>query len=143
VTPTSVVIDASATIAWAFNERDRQAQLDGLLVGRVLTAPAIWRLEVVNIALVKERRRTITPVESERVLELVEGLGIEVVEDAAEVSLRELAAAARPLQLSAYDSAYLQLAVARQMPLLTMDHNLQNAARRLGVGLVLDRHRAS
>jgi len=43
---------------------------------------------------------------------------------------------ARQFRLSAYDAAYLELALREQLPLATLDDALQNAAREAGVALI-------
>ncbi|MCA8953155.1 MAG: type II toxin-antitoxin system VapC family toxin [Planctomycetes bacterium] len=48
---------------------------------------------------------------------------------------------ARPHQLTSYDALYLELAIGVGKPLCTLDHGMQDAARRLGVELVIDRDR--
>ena len=52
--------------------------------------------------------------------------------------LEKLALLARPHQLTAYDAVYLELATTLGLPLCTMDRNLKQAAKRLGVTLIQD-----
>lgn len=42
---------------------------------------------------------------------------------------------ARTEKLTAYDAAYLELALRRNLPLLTRDHALGDAARRVGIAV--------
>lgn len=53
----SAVIDASATLAWLYQEAELGADELALLESGVMFAPPLWRLEVINSILVKERRR--------------------------------------------------------------------------------------
>jgi predicted nucleic acid-binding protein len=47
----------------------------------------------------------------------------------------EVLSVAREHDLSAYDAAYLELALRKGLPLATLDTRLRNAARRAGVEL--------
>ena len=68
-----------------------------------------------------------------RYLVLLESLGIEVIFPSVNQSLISLSTLARPHQLTAYDAVYLDLAITRGVPLYTLDKNLQQAAKKLGV----------
>lgn len=50
------VLDASVTLAWLFNEAGRVPALDGQIEPLGLVAPWLWRFEVVNVVLLRERR---------------------------------------------------------------------------------------
>jgi predicted nucleic acid-binding protein len=47
--------------------------------------------------------------------------------------LEQLAAFARPYQLTAYDAAYLHVAETKSATMLTLDQNLIDAAKRLAI----------
>lgn len=132
----SVVIDASATLAWLFGEEDPNGWLADNLVSATLLAPVLWRLEVVNAIVVKERRKQITEVQGDRFLEILDGLPIAMIPPDVTQSLRQLARLARMHQLTSYDATYLDSAHKTAAALLTLDGNLQNAARRNGVSLI-------
>lgn len=134
-----IVADCSAVMAWALNETPHAEQVRDAVTRSDLVVPPVWRLEVVNTVLVQERRRRLTPERSAAILDQIERLGAEQPLDLSERSLPQIAQLARPHQLSSYDAAYLDIAVSLGLPLLTLDNNLQDAARRLGVPLVLDR----
>ncbi|MFZ4734260.1 MAG: type II toxin-antitoxin system VapC family toxin, partial [Pirellulales bacterium] len=63
------LIDASITLAWLFDEGGRGGVLDRQIEPLELVAPWLWRLEVVNVILVRERCRQITPAQGTRLLE--------------------------------------------------------------------------
>lgn len=133
----SVVIDASVAISWLLGEVDGLVLVDELMQSEKLFAPPIWRAEVVNVILKKERQRSLTRDTGNAFLTELDSIGIQV-QSPPEQSLTEMAEFARPHQLSSYDAAYLQLAVALNARLMTLDRNLQSAAQRLGISLVLD-----
>jgi len=132
----AVVVDASATLAWLFGEGDPAAWLEANLSSMKLSAPPLWRLEVVNVIVVKERRKQITESQGEQFLMILEALPIAIVPSQNEQSLLDLAKLARTHQLTAYDAAYLDLARSEQASLLTLDANLIDAAQRINVPLV-------
>lgn len=130
------LIDASVTLAWLFDESGRGAALDRQLKPLQLVAPWLWRLEVVNAVVARERRRQITEVQGIRLLSTLECVAVEVVPEPATRTLNGLAQTARPHQLTAYDAVYLDLAISLGLPLLTDDMNLRAAALRIGMELI-------
>jgi predicted nucleic acid-binding protein len=131
-----IIIDASITIGWLFNESEGIKRIGPTLTNADLVAPWLWRLEVVNAVLVKERGKVITVAQSTHMLELLEDLNAEIVGEPAVRTLTGLAAVARPHQLTSYDAIYLELAMSLKLPLFTRDNNLRAAAKRVGVKLV-------
>jgi len=130
-----VVVDASATLAWLFGEDDPCGWIESHLQSDGLIAPSLWQLEVVHAILKKERQHHLTSDQAAAFLNVLDTLSIEIVPPRNQ-TLQDLAAFARPHQLSAYDAIYLDLALQRKVAILTLDHNLQDAARRLKIGLI-------
>lgn len=128
------MLDASVALSWAFEDEAEEyadAVLEGLS-GSGAVVPDLWGYEVVNALLAGERRRRIMPAESARFLTLLRDLPIEV-EEMTFSELSDLASLAREYGLSAYDAAYLGVAVRRGIPLATRDCSLREAARTSGV----------
>lgn len=129
------VLDASITLAWAFDdERDARA-LDALerLRGEEAAAASLWPLEVTNGLLAAERRGRIDAADSIRFIHLVRSLPI-VVDPVARVRVFEATLAlARRHRLTTYDAAYLELAVRLGVPMATLDGDLRTAAVAEGV----------
>ncbi len=132
----AVVVDASATLAWLFGEGDPAAWLEANLSSMSLSAPPLWRLEVVNAIVVKERRKQLTESQGNQFLDILDALPIAIVQPQNVQTLQELASLSRTHQLTAYDAAYLALALAEHASLLTLDANLIDAARRINVPLI-------
>lgn len=131
-----IVIDASTALAWAFDEEDFAGRFADPIASERILAPPIWRLEVVNVILRNERQRLITPDQGDRILGALGSIGVEIVDPQSEHTLEQLATFARPHQLTAYDAAYLEVALSASAALLTLDQNLKDAAIRLGVPLI-------
>ena len=132
---TGIVIDASVALAWCFPD-EASEYADGVLValdGRTAMVPAIWSLEITNALLVGERRKRIRKPEVRRFIELLKGLSI--LEDGQPFAdtVSNILPLAREHDLSAYDAAYLDVAVRHGAPLATLDKALQKAGRAAGL----------
>lgn len=133
----ALVLDASVTLAWAF-EDEGNAYTDLVLESLATVkafVPNIWPLEVGNALLVAERRGRLNQAASVQFLALLWQLPIVVEAERAELMLGEILALAREQRLSTYDAAYLHLAMRRGFPLATNDEVLRQAATRAGVSL--------
>lgn len=131
-----IIIDASVTLAWLFEEDTAKAKLKRILDQSQLVAPWLWRLEVTNAVLIRERRKIFTEAQAVRVLQLIDDMTIELVAEPLSRTAIGLAQAARPYQLTSYDAVYLDLAIRLGVALFTRDNNLRAAAGRVGIKLV-------
>ncbi len=132
------VVDASVALAWHFDDEVSEYAdrvLERLRRDQALV-PAIWPLEVANGLLIAERRKRLSAAKLARAVELTQELAISVSEQGAEVALGPVRDLARAEKLSAYDAAYLELAMREGLPLATQDAALREAAERVGVALV-------
>jgi predicted nucleic acid-binding protein len=132
-----IVIDASVALAWCFPD-EASDYADGVLLaleGRTALVPPIWSVEISNALLVGERRKRIRHPEARRFVELLKGLSI--LEDAQPFADRvtNILPLARGYDLSAYDAAYLDVAVRQGVPLATLDAALQKAGRAAGINI--------
>lgn len=130
------VLDASVTLSWAFEDERSQPALEVLerLRQDEAAVASLWPLEVTNGLMAAERRGRLTSADAGRFLHLVRSLPI-VIDPVARVRAFEATRSlARKHRLTAYDAAYLELAVRRGIPLVTLDGELQAAAEAEGVG---------
>ena len=132
-----LVVDASVTMSWCFPDEENPYAHSVLRLLREVDAvvPAIWPLEVANALVVAERRRRLKPAETTRFLALIRGLDVTVDRETSNQALGETLSLARRYALSAYDAAYLELAIREGLPIATLDKDLERAARRLGLKL--------
>ena len=119
----AVVVDASVLCAVIFDEAERQEAMQ-LLAGRQLWAPRLLDHEVINVAAKKQRRGLPGNVVERALINFLEHQ-IDMVNPA---PIEQYALAAR-YGLSGYDAAYLWLAAAMRVPLLTFDRKLAVAAK--------------
>jgi predicted nucleic acid-binding protein len=131
------VLDCSVTMAWCFDDEatpHTDSVRDSLaIVGAVV--PSIWPLEVANATIVGERRKRLDEARSRRFITLLESLPIAVDDETSTRAFGDISHLARAYQLSAYDAAYLELAVRRGLPLACLDGKLKAAATAAGVSL--------
>jgi predicted nucleic acid-binding protein len=97
--------------------------------------PELWPLEVANALLVGERRKRSTQADTMTWLGFLASLPIAVDEETRAYAFGSTLSLARDHSLSAYDAAYLELAMRRGLPLATLDDKLKAAARAVGVPL--------
>jgi predicted nucleic acid-binding protein len=131
------VLDGSVTLAWLFqDEKDPYADaIVAKLPGVEMVVPRLWHLEVANVLLVGERRKRCSQADSAAWLSFLAGLPI-VVDSATESQAwTDVISLARQHGLTAYDAAYLELALRQGIPLATLDAPLKAAARVLGVAI--------
>jgi predicted nucleic acid-binding protein len=129
------VLDGSVALAWCFPDEKApypQAVLDSLSEARAVV-PSLWPLEVGNSLLVGERRKRSTQADTVNWLGFLVSLPIAVEDEAIGRAWGDVLNLARAHNLSAYDAAYLELALRRGLPLATLDDQLKAAARAVGV----------
>jgi predicted nucleic acid-binding protein len=105
----------------------------GRLQGEDAIAPAIWPFEVANGLRTAERRGRLDGAELPRLRQMLESLPVRVDTVTLSHVLAEVLEAARSLDLSASDAAYLTVASDRGAPFATGDERLREACRRAGV----------
>jgi predicted nucleic acid-binding protein len=131
----SIIVDASVALAWCLPDEpnplaekalDRLADEDGLV-------PALFWFEVRNVLLTAERRSRIEAAHADEAMSWLREMPFTA--DPGDDDVRVLALA-RKHGLTAYDAAYLALALAKQAPLATLDGALAHAAGKEGVAVV-------
>ncbi len=129
-----IVVDCSYALAMVMPGETRPAGLAQVAAGRLLV-PAIWPFEVANAFRSAVRRARITSEEILAVCGRIEALQFEMagVHDAA---VRQHYLASSSHGLTAYDAAYLELALQRRGPLATLDASLARAAAQAGVEVI-------
>jgi predicted nucleic acid-binding protein len=129
------VLDGSVALAWYFKD-EADPYADAVAAGFPgvrAVVPAIWPLEVANAVLMGERRKRSTEAQAVQWLGYLGSLPIIVDDETAARAWSDILSLARTRLLSAYDAAYLELAVRRGLPLATLDDKLKAAAKAAGV----------
>lgn len=130
------VLDASVTMSWILSEESSAAGLrlrDKLTTERAVV-PALWTYEVANALLMAVGRGRLGAELLAESAAIIANLPIDLVEPGRDMtSVLDLAA---QHGLSAYDAAYLHLALTSDVPLATVDERLASAARAAGVSVI-------
>lgn len=134
----SIVLDSSVALAGIFSDEKNDA------ISRVLefvaesgaVVPALWRLEVANGLTMALRRGRINAQFRRAALEDLARLEIAIDRQTDAQAWGETLALADRFGLTMYDAAYLELAQRRRVPLATLDGELRESGRALGIEMV-------
>jgi predicted nucleic acid-binding protein len=133
------VIDASVVLTWCFpDENTPLAQhVAGLFQrGDTAIAPPFWPHEVLNALLVGEKRKRISKALVRSFLDELATLPIVLEQFPTAVVFDRIQGLSRDHSLTAYDAAYLDLAVESGLALATLDQDLARACKKGRVRLV-------
>ena len=133
------VLDASVVLTWCFpdeNSAVAKQVADMFKQGDTALAPSFWPHEVLNALLVGEKRKRISQALMRRFLDDLAKLPIALEHVPAAVVFSRVQRLSREHDLTAYDAAYLDLALDNGLPLATLDDDLVRACRKAGVKLV-------
>lgn len=136
---TAFILDASVAVAWCIDD-ESSAKTDALLVRAGddgIVVPPHWHLEVVNVLLMAEKRSRLENGAAALRLQTFAKIQIAVDDELAAQAWTRVREIAERENLTAYDAAYLELASRSALPLATLDRALAEAARRIGVALLL------
>lgn len=134
----SFVLDNSVAMCWLLND-GRPAHIayaeDVLkaLLATTATVPGLWALEAANVVAKAETKGLATEDRTRAFASALARLPFVIDDETARHALGETLNLARRYKLSAYDAAYLELAVRKGLPLATLDADLAKAAKKAGV----------
>lgn len=123
----SIVVDASVVAASLLRERHTDAARTLLISTAEVHAPALLSLEIANAIWKAHRRNLLSGAEADVLMAQFRALRI-AIHERDDLTDRALDLALRH-DRSAYDCAYLALAVALGIPLVTADERFVNALR--------------
>jgi predicted nucleic acid-binding protein len=134
----SLVLDASLTLSWYF-EDERKSAVDAVLdqvAADGAVVPSLWRIEVANGFQTALRRKRIDADFRDRALQHLGLLPIAVDAETDTYVWTSTLQIADRFGLTVYDAAYLELAQRRSLPLASLDKELSEASRALGVPIL-------
>lgn len=135
------VLDASVALLWLAPGTNpagvdaAEATLVALKDSQAVV-PSLWALEVANVVAKLEAKAVVTEADSQRYVALLGQLNIVTDPATATHALGDTLNLARRYKLSAYDAAYLELALRSGLPLATLDAGLARAATTAGVQML-------
>jgi predicted nucleic acid-binding protein len=131
------VLDNSITMRWLFGDGSPSDQayakqvLAAISDGNVVV-PSIWCLEVSNVIARAENKYGLTEAHSSEFVHTLQQVHIHVDPETCRHAMSNTLQLARRYKLSAYDAAYLELALREGLPLATLDEGLKEAAKKTG-----------
>ncbi len=133
------VVDASIVLTWCFLDEEAQKAekiSERIALGDRPAVTAFWRHEGLNALLVGERRRRLTNELIQAFIKDLEQLPAEIDTPAAGTVFHSTKDLCRKHGLTAYDAAYLELAMRHRIALATADDALERAALAEGIEIV-------
>lgn len=127
-----VVVDASCVIAVIADELPKEAIIEKT-EGKHLISPSTLPFEIANALSRMFRRNLITLEQAQKMLEVYESIPIQLVDT---IEIEDVIDTAHSLNMYAYDAYMVVCAVLHRSPLLTLDQQLQEKARRQGVLII-------
>jgi predicted nucleic acid-binding protein len=134
----SLVLDSSVTLAWIYDDEttDPIRQVFATVADHGAFVPALWRLEVANSLTVAMRRKRIDAGFRRAALADLALLDITADAHTEGHAWSDTLELADRFRLSLYDTAYLELARRRGLPLATLDGELREAGEALGIAVL-------
>lgn len=134
----SFILDCSVTMAWFFEDEvsDYSERVLEHVTHSTALVPAIWPVEVANALVVAERKKRISHIHAATFKENLNLLLIQVDDTLLHKPINTIFELAKETGLTAYDSAYLELAMRKMLPIATLDRDLKKAAEKLAVELL-------
>jgi len=134
--PVLIVIDTSVAMSWLFpDERDFGARLAQMrdMPG---IAPAVLPFEMCNALQMAVRRGRLIIDDALGAIDLFYELGIEIEPPPGDAAAKRITALCNAHEITAYDAAYVELAMRRGAPLATYDERMRAAAAKAGVTIL-------
>jgi len=134
----SFVLDSSITLAWIYADEttDAVTRVFELLRQEGALVPGLWRLEVANVLQMGVHRARHDRTFRDAALAGLIEFPIQVDPETDVRAWGATLELAERYRLTLYDAAYLELAVRRNLPLATLDAELQAAAKAMKVKLL-------
>jgi predicted nucleic acid-binding protein len=132
----SWVIDCSFSMALLLPDESSaavRAFFSELAAQDILWVPGLWWYETANVLAVAERKKRLHQADSSRALVLFAALKLQTDHSSGGSYALRLIEVARSWNLSAYDAAYLELALRKGATLLSLDRTLLDAAGQCGI----------
>lgn len=134
-----IVVDASVTLAWVLADETvtgAEAVLDRIVTSGALV-PSVWPMEVTNSLVVAYRRQRLASDQLQGALETLAALPISVIPTGLDRGAGRILNLCHRHGLTAYDAAYLDLAIEHGLGLATLDRRLVSSASAEQVPLII------
>jgi predicted nucleic acid-binding protein len=129
------VLDASVVLTWCFPDENidlAQRVADRFKQGDTALAPSFWPHEVLNALNAGEKRKRISEAMIRSFLDDLAALPVLLEQIPAGIVFDRIQSLSRKHGLTAYDAAYLDLALENGLALATLDETLLRACKNAG-----------
>ena len=123
-----LIADTNTFLAVALNEPEKE-MLVRATEGYDLIAPSVLPYEIGNALSALVKRRVLSGAEMPKVWDEVQRIPVELVS----IDIRAALLVAGQFNLYAYDAYFLQCAMERRLPLLSLDKRVGSVAEELGI----------
>jgi predicted nucleic acid-binding protein len=133
------VLEASNFMTWCFPDEESQKAhqaAERIAAGDRVIVPAFWRHEMLNALLVGEKRKRLTPELTQSFIGDLDRLPVDIDIPSSAVVFNTVQALCRKHGLTAYDAAYLEIAIRENNALATVDQDLRRASVAEGIELL-------
>lgn len=137
-TTSDFVLDYSVTMSWCFDDEVTdygEAILDSL-DNHQAVVPTIWPLEVTNVLLMAIRRKRLNKAKAAAFLDRLGDFPIELANSKPISAMSTIFSLGADKKITSYDASYLDLAIARNIKIATLDKGLIKAAKAVGVKII-------
>lgn len=133
----ALILDSSVALSLAFEDEfdEYSSHVFETIRQHGALVPQLWFLEVANILSSGVKRSRITDSDARRFLSLLAAQPIQAFEEKSPGAAEEYYTLSRRFLLTAYDAAYLRLALSSGLPLASKDKALNHAAKAAGIVL--------
>lgn len=129
-----IVIDASLVVAWLLEESAPEASsIFETLPDDIATVPCHWALEISNALRSHLKAGELTADDFLVIMEDLDKLHVRIEQPPHPDEIGPLVQFSVEHGLTAYDAAYVQLALRHQAVLATLDKNMRRAAQKLAI----------
>ncbi|WP_245817993.1 type II toxin-antitoxin system VapC family toxin [Granulicella rosea] len=133
------MLDSSVALSWCFKDEQTPETVGVLSMAktRAIFVPPIWHVEMSNILGMALRKGRLNKAEVLGAIGLFAALELHTDSTVRPTGPGTLVPLMQLHRLTAYDAAYLELALRLNLPLATLDKQLAAAASNAGVALIL------
>jgi predicted nucleic acid-binding protein len=130
-----IVVDAPVVVAWLLDENvsEAPASIFDTLADEIVAVPCHWPLEIGNALRSQLKTGRLTAHDFLKVMEDLDMLHVRVEPPLHPDEIGPLVKFSVDNALTAYDAAYVQLALRQHAILLTLDKNMRSAAQTLNI----------
>lgn len=130
------VLDCSVAVGWCFEDENDDYSIKVLesLAKKTAVVPNLWFYEVANVLLMAQKQKRISQAVVSQFVNSLSQMPIEVV-TTLNHDMQDLILLSSKYNLTAYDGAYLELALKLGLPLATLDKKLIAAVKDSGAKL--------